>query len=180
MSPNLKTIVPTLDLDANHRVGRQMSRHMWSNRSPRCPFGPSFCSDPPNSLSHVISFTRHILEIIFTVNDCDGCNGGSGLEFRWVWMSVWWWLFWLTIDMSPLWLICLGLIHFPRNVLCLKVPSPVKCEACRPASVHSHNTHSAPMNAFFIVCLFLNLLWLQSVNTQVTLSVSPYFSPMYL
>ena len=36
------------------------------------------------------------------------------------------------------------------------------------------------MNAFFIVCLLLNLLWLQSVSTQVTLSVSLILPPMYL
>ena len=65
---------------------------------------------------------------------------------------------------------------FPGMCYVSKFRRRSKCEACRPASVHSHNTHSAPMNAFFIVCLLLNLLWLQSVSTQVTLSVSPYSS----
>ena len=90
----------------------------------------------------------------------------------------------LTIDMSPLWLICLELIHLPRNVLCLKVSSPVKMrQSVRHTGllpVHSHNTHSAPMNAFFIVCLLLNLLWLQSVSTQVTTFVSLIHPPVYL
>ena len=78
----------------------------------------------------------------------------------------------LTIDMSPLWLICLELIHLLRNVLCLEVSSLAKVrQSVRHTgllSVHSHNTHSASMNAFFIVCLLLNLLWLQLVSTQLT------------
>ena len=69
---------------------------------------------------------------------------------------------------------------FPGMCYVSKFRRRSKCEACRPASVHSHNTHSAPMNAFFIVCLLLNLLWLQSVSTQVTLFVSLIHPPVYL
>ena len=69
-------------------------------------------------------------------------------------------------------------------MLCLKVSSPVKMrQSVRHTGllpVHSHNTHSAPMNAFFIVCLLLNLLWLQSVSTQVTTFVSLIHPPVYL
>ena len=86
--------------------------------------------------------------------------------------------------MSRLWLMCLELIHLLRNVLCLEVSSLAKVrQSVRHTgllTVHSHNTHSASMNAFFIVCLLLNLLWLQSVSTQVTTFVSLIHPPVYL
>ena len=78
MSPNLKTNILTLDLGANHRVGRPMSHHMWSNRSPRCPSGPSFCSGPP-TVFLTLSIYPSVISLIIGNNICG----------QWLWGLRW-------------------------------------------------------------------------------------------